>query len=119
MIWHLAVHPDYQQKGIVRNLLNEAIHILENKNINRLEAWTRDDVLVNKWYESNDFVKRDTYYRVYLEGKEELKDVLESKISNLHPVQAFAHYVGDNPTEMKKRFKRVHECNMYERIINN
>ena len=119
MIWHLAVHPDYQRNGIARRLLNEAIQILAHKNVNRLEAWTRDDFWVNKWYESNGFMKKDTYYHVYLEGKEELNDVLELKMSNLHPVQAFAHYVGDKPAEMKQRFKRVHECNMYERIINN
>lgn len=119
MIWHLAVHPDYQRNGIARRLLNEAIQILAHKNVNRLEAWTRDDFWVNKWYESNGFMKKDTYYHVYLEGKEELNDVLELKMSNLHPVQAFAHYVGDKHAEMKQRFKRVHECNMYERIFNN
>ncbi len=117
MIWHVAVHPDYQCKGIARRLLNECIHLLKDKNIHRLEAWTRDDLFVNNWYKNNDFVKRNSYYHVYMEGKE-VESAVKSSMSNLIPITAFAHYVGDDSDEMRRRFKRVHECNMFERIIN-
>ena len=28
---------------------------------------------------------------------------------------AFAHYTGDQPGEIRRRFARVHECVLYER----
>lgn len=43
VIWHLAVLPEYRNRGISTTLLNKAIGILKDKNIERLEVWTRDD----------------------------------------------------------------------------
>ncbi|GAA0343729.1 hypothetical protein GCM10008967_37720 [Bacillus carboniphilus] len=57
MIWHIAVHPDYRRSGIARKLLVEAERISKDIGLNRLEAWTRDDEWVNKWYETNEFKK--------------------------------------------------------------
>lgn len=115
MIWHIAVHPDYQRKGIASVLLNESIKILRTKNINRLEAWTRDDKWVQKWYESQNFKRKNTYYHVFIENNTE---IIHSKMSNIRPVTTFAHYIGDNIDELKQGVNRVHECNMYERMIN-
>ena len=45
VIWHLAVLPEYRNRGISTLLLNKAIDILKNNGVKKLEAWTRDD----KW----------------------------------------------------------------------
>ncbi|MGX9933645.1 GNAT family N-acetyltransferase, partial [Virgibacillus salarius] len=56
MIWHIAVHPDFQRKGVATALLDKAIKYLRDMGIRRIEAWTRDDRWVNSWYESNHFI---------------------------------------------------------------
>ncbi|MDG5788406.1 GNAT family N-acetyltransferase [Evansella sp. AB-P1] len=117
MIWHIAVHPDHQRKGVATALLSEAKQILKKHGIKRMEAWTRDDDWVNKWYEAHHFKKKDSYYHVFMEGVDETKIALKSEIEGLHPVLGFAHYVGSNIEEVKGNFKRVHECRMYELML--
>ncbi|MGN7297987.1 GNAT family N-acetyltransferase [Ferdinandcohnia sp. SAFN-114] len=113
MIWHLAVHPDYRRKGIGAELLRKAVQIAKTKNLNRLEAWTRDDNWVRKWYETSGFLKVNSYFHVYLEGQEGL----ETKIPNLKPVYSFAHYLGKDLQMIKNKFSRVHECICYEKTL--
>jgi len=117
MIWHIAVHPDFRGKGIGTLLLEEAEKIAIKKGLNRFEAWTRDDVRVNRWYVNNDFKNIDSYLHVYLDGKNEIGGVIHSKIDNLYPIQTFAHYYGDEKELMKSKFKRVHECFCFEKIF--
>lgn len=117
MIWHVAVHPDYRQKGIGSQLLYEVEKIAKAKGLNRLEAWTRDDEWVNQWYKKNGFANVESYLHVYLDGGEELKGVMKSEISNLYPVHAFAHYVGEDKELIRKKFTRVHECICYEKKL--
>mgnify|MGYP001048782551 CR=1 FL=1 len=116
VIWHLAVLPEYRNSGISTKLLKKAIDILKGENIERLEAWTRDDKWVNNWYENRGFELKEQYLHVYAEG-DECDEVADSKISRLFLVNSFAHYVGENTVEIKEQFKRVHECNLYELII--
>ncbi|TCP29068.1 ribosomal protein S18 acetylase RimI-like enzyme [Scopulibacillus darangshiensis] len=113
MIWHIAVHPDFQSKGIGKHLLYESEKIAKEIGLNRLEAWTRDDAWVNEWYEKNGFAKVDSYLHIFMDGEEELKGVLKSEIPKCRPIQAFAHYVGDDREWAKNKFKRVHECFCY------
>src|SRR5690625_92152 len=117
MIWHIAVHPDFRGKGIGTLLLKEAEKIAIKKGLNRFEAWTRDDVRVNRWYVNNDFKNIDSYLHVYLDGKNEISGVIHSKIDNLYPIQTFAHYYGEEKELMKSKFKRVHECFCFEKIF--
>ena len=51
MIWHIAVHPDFSRQGIGKQLLYAAETEAKKININRFEAWTRDDRWVQNWYE--------------------------------------------------------------------
>lgn len=78
MIWHIAVHPDYRRQGIARALLTEAERIARKKNINRLEAWTRDDNGVNSWYQQNGFTSDYSYLHLYI-NEEEGSDIIYSK----------------------------------------
>jgi len=117
MIWHIAVHPDYQRKGIGTKLLNKAIEIAKKNGLNRFEAWTRDDEWVNEWYINTGFLKVESYLHVYIDGGEEFKGSVKSEIENLYPIQAFAHYVGEDKEAVKKKFTRVHECRCYEKEL--
>jgi GNAT superfamily N-acetyltransferase len=117
MIWHIAVHPDYQGKGIGVKLLNEAEKIAKELGLHYYEAWTRDDEWVNKWYESNDFKNVQSYLHVFIDGSEELKSVINCEMDRFHTVQAFAHYVGDEKEKVKSTFKRVHECICYDKQL--
>jgi ribosomal protein S18 acetylase RimI-like enzyme len=114
MIWHLAVHPDWRRKGIGTVLLSKAKAMAAERRVVRLEAWTRDDAWVQRWYESQGFKAVDSYLHVYIEGRDELKGAVRSEIPGLMPVQAFAHYQGDDPETIGRRFRRVHRCVLYE-----
>jgi GNAT superfamily N-acetyltransferase len=61
MIYHLAVHPDHQRRGIATGLLQKAERLAAEQGLVRLEAWTRDDVHVQAWYESHGFAQIDSY----------------------------------------------------------
>ena len=114
MIWHLAVHPDHQQRGVATALLREAESLARERSIVRLEAWTRDDRAARAWYESRGFERVQGYLHVYIELDEGLRELFPITDDGLRPVRAFAHYVGDDPNAIRRRFRRVHEDVLYE-----
>lgn len=113
MIWHLAVLPEHRRRGLARQLLTEAEAAARECDIERFEAWTRDDDWVQRWYESNGFERIYAYLHVYLDGRSET-EVVNAGL-DLKPVKLFAHYTGDRPEEIRARFARVHDCVLYER----
>ncbi|UII57889.1 GNAT family N-acetyltransferase [Cytobacillus spongiae] len=117
MIWHVAVHPDFRRKGIGKKLLLKSQEISNEIGLDYLEAWTRDDEWVKNWYELHGFQQEESYLHVFIDG-EELSGVMKSDIPHLHPVGAFAHYVGEDNDAIKKKFKRTHECFCYKKKIN-
>ena len=112
MIWHLATHPDHQRVGIAAALLDEAERRARERGLVRLEAWTRDDANVQRWYESHGFARNFSYLHVYLE-----RDDLRAFDGELRLVKAFAHYTGDRPDEIRRRYARVHDDVLYEKRI--
>jgi ribosomal protein S18 acetylase RimI-like enzyme len=114
MIWHLAVHPEHQRRGIAAALLVEAEGQAKQRGLARFEAWTRDDPHVHAWYESLGFVQAFSYLHVYIERDEGLRE-LDAEGGDLKLVKAFAHYTGDRPDEIRQRYKRVHDCVLFER----
>jgi ribosomal protein S18 acetylase RimI-like enzyme len=116
MIWHLAVHPDHRRQGVATELLDEAVRRAEGVGLERLEAWTRDDTHVQRWYETHGFALIDGYLHVYLERDEGLGNMVVDG-EELRLVKAFAHYTGDRPDEIKRRFRRTHDDVLYERVL--
>ncbi|MDU9691973.1 GNAT family N-acetyltransferase [Priestia aryabhattai] len=117
MIWHLAVHPDFRRKGIANQLLCEAENQVRKLGITYLEAWTRDDHWVNKWYLKNNFKTTASYLHVFLETFTEIKKALSSSVHYLQPVQAFAHYTGPEKEKIIREYDRVHECYCYRKEL--
>jgi len=116
MIWHLAVLREFRRRGIATRLLAAVEDAVRPRGIERLEAWTRDDPWVQRWYESHGFVQIFSYLHVYLHGQGEIDGVLRSELlPELKPVKVFAHYTGDGRDEVRSRFERVHDCVLYER----
>ena len=116
MIWHLAVHPDHQRRGIGKALLREAERPATNRGLVRFEAWTRDDEHAQAWYESNGFAQVESYLHVYVELDEGLRELFPVT-DGLRPVKLFAHYTGEQREEIRARYARVHDCVLYERPI--
>lgn len=112
MIWNIAVHPDFQRRGMGAQLLRAAEQKLKERGIFELEAWTRDDPWVNDWYRKSGFKKISNYLHVFIEG-EEVHDAVHSSIAGLKPLEAFAHYSGEDSEKIRKKFNRVHECRGY------
>ena len=115
MIWHLAVHPDHQRQGVAAALLDEAERQAREQGLERIEAWTRDDAHVQRWYERHGFASIDGYLHVYLE-REDLRQ-LDGQLGELRLVKAFAHYTGDDPSSMRERYGRVHDDVLYEKRL--
>lgn len=112
MIWNLAVHPDRRRRGIATGLLAETERRARERGLERLEAWTRDDAHVQRWYETHGFEQVDGYLHVYLE-----RDDLRHLDGELRLVSAFAHYTGDEPERIRARYRRVHDDVLYEKRL--
>jgi ribosomal protein S18 acetylase RimI-like enzyme len=114
MIWSIATHPDHQRDGVAAALLNEAERLARAEGIRRFEAWTRDDPHVHAWYSSRGFEIIESYLHVYVELEEGLRELFPIT-DGLRPVKLFAHYVGDDRDAVRQRFRRVHDCILFER----
>src|SRR5262249_40025021 len=96
MIWHLAVHPDLQRRGIAGLLLREAQQRAKQWGVRYFEAWTRDDPPTLRWYESHSFTWMESYLHVYMNGETEVMQAVQPTVPGLWPMQVFAHYTGDD-----------------------
>lgn len=119
MIWHLAVHLDYNDKEFAWHLLKKVETIALEKGLAYLEAWTGDDPWVLNWYTRNGFIPIHSYLHVFLRGSQEIIN-LTSNLPGFQPVQAWAHYTGEDEEMIRSAFQRVHRCTGFiKKVIEN
>jgi GNAT superfamily N-acetyltransferase len=117
MIWHLAVHPDFQRCGIAGLLLREPQQRAHQWGVRYFGVWTRDDPPSLRWYESHGFTRMGSYLHVYMDGEAEAMHAVQPTVPGLTPMHVFAHYTGDARDTIHTRFRRVHECNGFRLAI--
>lgn len=117
MIWNLGVHPDFRNKGVARKMLEETKSICKEKDLKRLEAWTRDDKLVNEWYRKNDFVLMDEYIHWYYDSRYDNKEILkEIGVEAKTPIFQMFGFAKKMDDKIKK-LNRKYFCRRYDLIL--
>lgn len=115
MIWHLAVHPDFQGQGIGKALMENAVEEAIKLDLEFLEAWTRDAGNSAEWFEKNAYRKVDEYYHLYL-SDEDMAHNVEPDDKALHPLYMFAEYTGSD-IEQFDAIERKYKCMCYIRNL--
>lgn len=110
MIETIAVHPDYQSKGIGQKLLEVAEERLKLEGIDYLEAWTREDISSNQWYTKNGFSQFNSYYHVFISREESTNN------KHFHPIFTFVH-ISDRKQIDETLVDRIYECRGYVKKI--
>ena len=113
MIWTIAVLPDYRRFGIARKLVVKAMDWGKNKDVDFIEAWTRDDDWVLDWYESLDFDRFHSYWHIYFKG-DNAKSLFKSKDKEMPPQSVFAHSDKDPRTLDQNKIDRFYKCSGYK-----
>lgn len=111
----IAIHPDHQRARIATSLLHTAAPLLKRQGVSTLDAWTREDVAANRWYQRTGFREQFRYLHVYL-GYDEDKSGFTTP-DGLQPVTAFMHGRIEDEPELRARFKRVYVCRQYLRDL--
>ncbi|MGL5677120.1 MAG: GNAT family N-acetyltransferase [Cellulosilyticaceae bacterium] len=117
-IWHLGVLPEYRSRGIAGMLWEQAKALLIERDIQRVELWTQDDVPANKWYEKQGFKLTWSYLNIFVYGDD--KDPSKSYINHkvLGKIFGMRCLNFEAPIERKyefmSRYERVHEVRLYE-----
>lgn len=108
----LAVRPGYDRRGIASGLLRKGIERLRAHDVESVDAWTRDDVSANQWYQACGFVEAYSYlhvYKTYRDG--DAGFATPDGLST--PVIAFMHSTHEHEAAMRERFQRVYACRRY------
>ena len=107
----IAVLPSRRRDGVGRLLLDAALERLPGT-VTELDAWTRDDVAANRWYQAKGFVVRHQYLHVYADPEP------FQRTDGLDPVIVFAHARGmEDEERLRAEHERVHVCQRYVREL--
>ena len=113
MIWTIAILPDYRRFGIASKLVESAMNWAKSKDINFIEAWTRDDSWVLDWYESLDFNRFHSYWHVYFKC-DKTNTLFKSNDKDIYPQTVFAHSYKDPETLEQNKIDRFYKCSGYK-----
>ncbi|MBC7430327.1 MAG: GNAT family N-acetyltransferase [Bacteriovorax sp.] len=99
--------PNFERQQIGEKLLKAAENEVLKHGIHYLEAWTREDEFVHKWYYKNKFKKFIFYYHVTFSGdKVTMKEIIkDNNIQN-----SFAHYYGKDIETICSQLIKYYEC---------
>ncbi len=118
MIWTIAILPEYRRFGIASQLILQVVNWAKSKDIDFIEAWTRDDKWVLNWYESIGFSRFHSYWHIYFKG-DNAKSLFESKDKDISMQSVFAHSNKDPKTLDQKKIDRFYKCSGYKLDITN
>ena len=113
MVWTIAVLPDYRRFGIASQLILKVIDWAKSKDIDFIEAWTRDDKWVLNWYESVGFSRFHSYWHIYFKG-DNAKSLFRSNDKDISPQSVFAHSNKDPKTLDQNKIDRFYKCSGYK-----
>ena len=113
MVWTIAVLPDYRRCGIASQLILKSVDWAKSKDIDFIEAWTRDDKWVLDWYESVGFSRFHSYWHIYFKG-DNAKALFESNDKDISPQSVFAHSNKDPKTLDQNKIDRFYKCSGYK-----
>ena len=113
MVWTIAVLPDYRRFRIASQLILKAVDWARSKDIDFIEAWTRDDKWVIDWYESVGFSRFHSYWHIYFKG-DNAKALFESNDKDIVPQSVFAHSSKDPKTLDQNKIDRFYKCSGYK-----
>ena len=112
MVWTIAVLPDYRRFRIACQLILKAVDWASSKNIDFIEAWTRDDKWVLNWYESMGFSRFHSYWHIYFKGDN--ASLFKSNDKDISPQSVFAHSNKDPKTLDQNKIDRFYKCSGYK-----
>jgi ribosomal protein S18 acetylase RimI-like enzyme len=112
----IATHPDHQHRGVATGLLRHALPMLRERGASTLDAWTREDVAANGWYQRNAFVENYRYVHVYL-GDTDDHEGFQTPTGLSLPVIAFMHGKLEDENELRRRYARTYICRQYIRPV--
>ncbi|MEK4509014.1 GNAT family N-acetyltransferase [Paenibacillus sp. FSL K6-2524] len=118
-IWHLGVLPEYRHLGVATRLLESIKERLLQIGINRIEVWTQDDELSNRWYIKQGFVMKEAYLNAYIKGLKE-DDVIKKylNLDSVGDIYGIRNINFEAPIERKSELLplcyRLHEVRVYE-----
>jgi len=113
MVWTIAVLPDYRRFRIASQLILKVVDWAKIKDIDFIEAWTRDDKWVLDWYESVGFSKFHSYWHIYFKG-DNAKSLFESNDKDISPQSVFAHSNNNPKTLDQNKIDRFYKCSGYK-----
>ena len=112
MVWTIAVLPEYRRLGIASKLIAKGMDWAKTKDIDFIEAWTRDDKWVINWYKSIGFKKIHSYWHIYFKG-DNVKSLFSSIDKDIIPESIFAHSNKDPKTMDQNKIDRFYKCSGY------
>ena len=113
MVWTIAVLPEYRRLGIASKLIVKAMDWAKTKDIDFIEAWTRDDKWVINWYKSIGFKRIHSYWHIYFKG-DNVKSLFSSNDKDIIPESIFAHSNKDPKTMDQNKIDRFYKCSGYK-----
>ena len=113
MVWTIAVLPDYRRFGIASQLILKAVDWAKTKDIDFIEAWTRDDKWVLDWYESVGFSRFHSYWHIYFKG-DNVKSLFESNDKDISPQSVLAYSNKDPKALDQNKIDRFYKCSGFK-----